>query len=151
MQKFCFKLSKTEEQFRHNIDTAMMYDKPEIFLFFKNYGKGLSFTKNDEIISGVYLQNSDKSEDSLHNGVSIRARFRGKIISNDDGCFFTGWIYPDPIGLAVVIYTFLMFLILSEAMFPKLFAAGATAFFLHGYMTLISKCVKELSFIATGE
>lgn len=151
MQKFCFKLSKTEEQFRHNIDVSMTYDRPDEFLFFKNYGKGLSFTRNDEIITGVYLQNSDRPDESSARGASIRARFRGKIIHRDEGDFFIGWIYPDPIGLLVVLATFFSFLVYGEAVFVKAFSTIITIVVLFWYMSLTTKCFNELSFMASGE
>ena len=151
MQKFCFRLNKTEERFRDNIDASIIYNPPETFLFFKNYSQRLSFTQNGDTIKGVYLQCSDKESDSLRHGSSIRARFHGKITEKEDGVYFSGWIYPDPVGFAVIIYTFLMFLIYSETMFPKLFAAGTTVAFLCGYISLVSKCFKELSFMTTGE
>ena len=151
MQKFCFKLSKTEEQFRHNVDVSMVYDRPDRFLFFKNYGKGLSFTRNGETISGVYLQNSDKFDESFTRGASIRARFHGKIIHRDEGDFFTGWIYPDPIGLFIVLEVFFSFLIYNEAVFAKVFSTVITIIVLYWYMNLTTKCFNELSSIATGE
>lgn len=151
MQKFCFRLNKTEEQFRHNIDTSIIYDAPETFLFSKNYGKGLSFTRNDEIIKGVYLQNSDKIDESFKRGVSIRVCFHGKIIHNDDGDFFTGWIYPDPLQLLFIICVFFSFLFFGETMIQKIISVVATAAFLFGFSSLTQKCFKELSFITSGE
>ena len=151
MQRFCFRLSKSEELFRDNIDASIIYNPPETFLFFKNYSKGLSFTHNGDIIKGVYLQSSDKESDGLRHGASIRARFHGRLLKKDDGIYFSGWIYPDPIGFAFVMYTFLMFLIYSETVLPKLFAAATAIAFFYGYISLISRCFAELSFMTTGE
>lgn len=150
MQKFCFKLNKSEERFRQNIDSSMIYDQPETFLFSKRYGKGLSFTQNGDIIKGVYLQCSDKDDDFRH-GSSIRTRFYGKIIHKDDGVYFSGWIYPDLIPLLIMIAAFFAFLSESEGIPQMIIPTVATAVFLICDITLSNKCFKELSFMASGE
>lgn len=151
MKNFRFRLNKTEEQFRNNIDSVMMYDRPETFLFFKNYGKGLSFIENNELIKGVYLNSSDKAHDGFRNGSSIRVRFHGKIIRNDEGYFFTGWIYPDPLTFLIILYTFFAFMFNSESIAFMIFPAVVTAMFIAGFISLTKKCFSELSFMASGE
>lgn len=153
MQKFCFRLSKSEEQFRKNIDTAMMYDKPETVMFFTQYSKGLSFTQNEDIIKGVYLQSSDKEDgfSSSRRGQSIRVRFYGKIIHNDEGDFFSGWIYPDPFSFLLIASVFIAFIFNSESAAAIIFPTFVTALFVAGFISLTQKCFKELSFIASGE
>lgn len=153
MQKFCFRLNKSEEQFRNNIDTAMMYDKPKTVMFFTQYGKGLSFTENGNYIRGVFLNSSDKDDgfSSYRQGSSIRVRFHGKIIRNDEGDFFSGWIYPDPFSFLLIAFIFVFFIFNGESAAAIIFPAFATTLFIAGFVSLTQKCFKELSFIASGE
>lgn len=151
MLSFNFKLNQSENQLHKKIESIMNADIPHRGIFNnKLFSEGIHFNRNDEIVSGTFLDFNEY--ETTRRGSPIRANFHGKIISTDDGYYFKGWIYPNPIEFIFITVIVCIFLYGGiENPVSAIIAIIVYAIFLWGFNKLSKECYKELEYIFSGK